>query len=536
MAPAYAVPRMLAAPGLDAPGLRPLRDPRGLRRPGALHAGGLGGPGVLPRAARPRRAARLDRPREAQRQRRLARRRPPVRRDRRADRRRPRQAAARARRRARGDLDLRRRRPGRRRDPRGLEANGGPLLAARQQPGRRVRRQEPRAAAAGRARPLRARRAAGRRPRPRRRGAGRPLWRRRRRRPRRCRDAVDSRLDDEVRDGARWSVGRRRGLERRGTRRQRWKALVFDATGIADSTELRELLALLPPDDPPARAAAAGWSCSARRRPAAGDPSAATAQRALEGFIRSAGKEIRCGGDRAARLRRRRAPRTSSTRRLRFLLSPRSAYVSGQVVRVGAGRDVPDDRLGAAAARQGRAGHRRLARHRRGDRRACWRATARTSSASTCPPCRPTSTAVVGAIGGSLIAADITAADAPATIGDALAEQHGGVDVVVHNAGVTRDKTLGGMDEERWSAADRDQPLRRGADQRRAARARALLREDGRIVCVSSMSGIAGNAGQTNYATSKAGVIGMVEAMAPVLAERGGDDQRRRARASSRRR
>ena len=49
---------------------------------------------------------------------------------------------------------------------------------------------------------------------------------------------------------------------------------------------------------------------------------------------------------------------------------------------------------------------------------------------------------------------------------------------------------------------------------------RKLLRENGRIVCVSSMSGIAGNSGQTNYATSKAGVIGMVEAMAPELAKR----------------
>ncbi len=48
-----------------------------------------------------------------------------------------------------------------------------------------------------------------------------------------------------------------------------------------------------------------------------------------------------------------------------------------------------------------------------------------------------------------------------------------------------------------------------------------LLRENGRIVCVSSMSGIAGNSGQTNYATSKAGVIGMVEALAPQLAKRG---------------
>ncbi len=49
---------------------------------------------------------------------------------------------------------------------------------------------------------------------------------------------------------------------------------------------------------------------------------------------------------------------------------------------------------------------------------------------------------------------------------------------------------------------------------------RKLLRPNGRIVCVSSMSGVAGNSGQTNYATSKAGVIGMVEALAPELAKR----------------
>ena len=46
------------------------------------------------------------------------------------------------------------------------------------------------------------------------------------------------------------------------------------------------------------------------------------------------------------------------------------------------------------------------------------------------------------------------------------------------------------------------------------------LNENGRIVCVSSMSGIAGNSGQTNYAASKAGVIGMVESLAPELGKR----------------
>ena len=75
MAPAYAMPEDARPRRPDAAGLRLLRDPRGVRRAGAVHAEGVGGPGVLLRATRPRRAARLDRPRQAQRPRRLARRR-----------------------------------------------------------------------------------------------------------------------------------------------------------------------------------------------------------------------------------------------------------------------------------------------------------------------------------------------------------------------------------------------------------------------------------------------------------------------------
>ena len=98
--------------------LRLLRDPRGIRGAGALHAGRLGGPGVQQGEARPRRPLRLDRPGQAQRQRRQPRRRPPVRGDRRADRRGARQAAPRRRQGPRRHKHLRRRRPGRRRGPR----------------------------------------------------------------------------------------------------------------------------------------------------------------------------------------------------------------------------------------------------------------------------------------------------------------------------------------------------------------------------------------------------------------------------------
>jgi 3-oxoacyl-[acyl-carrier protein] reductase len=85
---------------------------------------------------------------------------------------------------------------------------------------------------------------------------------------------------------------------------------------------------------------------------------------------------------------------------------------------------------------------------------------------------------------------------------------------------VTRDRTIAKMPPERWSelmeinltAPERinDSLLQRG-----------LLRSGARIVCVSSIAGIAGNAGQTNYAASKAGLIGMVQALALELAEQG---------------
>jgi 3-oxoacyl-[acyl-carrier protein] reductase len=128
---------------------------------------------------------------------------------------------------------------------------------------------------------------------------------------------------------------------------------------------------------------------------------------------------------------------------------------------------------------------------------------------------------VPGQADGLELALDITDPEAPRTIASHLAREHGGADIVVHNAGITRDKTLGRMDEERWDSVIE---VNLAAPERITT---ALLGEEGalkeaaRFVCVSSISGIAGNAGQTNYATSKAGVIGLVEALAPVAAERG---------------
>jgi len=126
---------------------------------------------------------------------------------------------------------------------------------------------------------------------------------------------------------------------------------------------------------------------------------------------------------------------------------------------------------------------------------------------------------VADRLNGGLIAIDITDEQAPATIADTLQSEYGGVDIVVHNAGVTRDKTLGGMPPHFWDMVIN---INLSAEERinDALLEKETIKEGGRIVCVSSMSGIAGNFGQSNYAVSKAGVIGMVDAYAPILAKK----------------
>jgi 3-oxoacyl-[acyl-carrier protein] reductase len=115
--------------------------------------------------------------------------------------------------------------------------------------------------------------------------------------------------------------------------------------------------------------------------------------------------------------------------------------------------------------------------------------------------------------------ADIAAADTPATIAAALLAL-GGIDIVVHNAGITRDKTIAKMTEAAWdSVIDVNLSAQERIDD--ALLEQNVLHAGGRIVGISSISGIAGNLGQTNYATSKAGVIGRVQSMAKLLRARG---------------
>jgi 3-oxoacyl-[acyl-carrier protein] reductase len=122
-------------------------------------------------------------------------------------------------------------------------------------------------------------------------------------------------------------------------------------------------------------------------------------------------------------------------------------------------------------------------------------------------------------VGGSILTADVAAADAPERMARELKEKHGGVHIVVHNAGVTRDRMLRNMPQQQW-----DQAL--GINLEAVMRiTQALLdgtlRDNGRIVSLASIAGIAGNAGQTNYAASKAGLMGFTRFLARELAPRG---------------
>jgi 3-oxoacyl-[acyl-carrier protein] reductase len=127
---------------------------------------------------------------------------------------------------------------------------------------------------------------------------------------------------------------------------------------------------------------------------------------------------------------------------------------------------------------------------------------------------------VAADLGGSDLAVDITAEDAPKQIADYLLENHGGVDVFVHNAGITRDKTLGRMDKARWDLvlAINTTAIERINDE---LFSREVVKANGRIIAVSSIAGIAGNFGQTNYGTSKAAVIGIVNAYTESAAKLG---------------
>ena len=244
------------------------------------------------------------------------------------------------------------------------------------------------------------------------------------------------------------------------------------------------------------------------------------AQRALEGLTRSLGKEIGRGSTvQLVYVAPGAEDRIDST--LTFLLSPKSAYVSGQVIRIGtdvASSPASCDPLAPLAgkvalvtgASRGIGAAIAATLHRDGA----------TIVGVDVPQAASDLQAVMDELDGQRISLDITAVDAPQRLAATLTSEHGGVDIVVHNAGITRDKKLVNMATDRWTSVI-DVNLIAPERITTELLEQGVIRPNGRVIGVASIAGIAGNAGQTNYATSKAGVIGLVDASRPIAGPRG---------------
>lgn len=259
-------------------------------------------------------------------------------------------------------------------------------------------------------------------------------------------------------------------------------------------------------------------------RPAdgSGTPSVAAARQGVDGFLRSVAKELRAGATANGILLPEGVAATSPSAlaALRFFLSGRSAFVDGQFLTVStADGQLPSDfdkpLAGKVAVVTGAA---------RGIGAAIARTLHRDGATLVLvdiPAAGDHLAAVANEVHGTAVQLDISHEDAGQRIIDHAAQRHGRLDIVVHNAGITRDKLLANMDHSRWNSVlnvNISAQLRIND----ALLASEHFRDSPRIVSVASTSGIAGNRGQTNYAASKAGVMGMVRATASLLATRGG--------------
>ena len=244
----------------------------------------------------------------------------------------------------------------------------------------------------------------------------------------------------------------------------------------------------------------------------AASPAQRAARRALEGITRSVAKELRSGAT-ANLVLVADGSEAAALGTVTFLLSARSAYVDGQVVRVGTGAagaaadDTTRPLAGKVAVVTGAA---------RGIGADIARTLGRDGATVVCvdiPASGAQLAGVANEVGGTALQVDVTAPDAGRRILDHATTRHGGLDVVVHNAGITRDKLLANTDADRWAGV-LEVNLLSILRMNEALLGEGGLRDGGRMVLVSSIAGIAGNRGQANYAASKAGVIGLVDAYA----------------------
>lgn len=293
--------------------------------------------------------------------------------------------------------------------------------------------------------------------------------------------------------------------------------VVIDMTQIETPADLETLRAIAGPAlktlAPTGRVIVVGRPVEEAR-----DVAQAAARRALEGIVRSIGKEMRGGGT-ANTVYVAEGAESGIDATIRFFLSGRSAYVDAQVVHVGEPvgeltqpSDWDQPLADKVAVVTGAA---------RGIGAAIAEVLARDGATVVCvdiPAAGGPLAEVANRLGGSALQLDVTAEDAGAKIVDHATSLHGGFDIVVHNAGITRDKLLVNTDADRWHSVLDVNLL---SILRMNEALVPAINTGGHIVNVASIAGIAGNRGQTNYGASKAGVIGMTSSLAEELRSKG---------------
>ncbi|HZY75211.1 MAG TPA: 3-oxoacyl-ACP reductase [Jatrophihabitantaceae bacterium] len=294
----------------------------------------------------------------------------------------------------------------------------------------------------------------------------------------------------------------------------KYGALIFDARGVATPADLAGFQAFfagtLRQLRPCGRVLVLGRAADGA------DVTVDASRQALDGIVRSLAKELKAGSTANLLLVEDEASLPSA---LRFFLSGKSAYVDGQPIRLEAGtapapKDWDKPLEGKTALVTGAA---------RGIGAAIAGVLARDGAhviAADLAAAGDALAKVANRIGGTTLHLDVAAPDAPEKLLAHLSAHTDGLDILIHNAGITRDKLLANMKPEQWSsvvAVNLESQLRINT----ALLDSDQLREQSRVVCLSSTTGFSGNRGQTNYGATKAGVIGLVRASAPTFAAHG---------------